>query len=130
MASDTPEKQLTVSGYTPEQWMAWCRQVIAHATIDLARRQRRWDRDGLGATTDVVDEDQLLPDAGAAQALDQVEWHLLIDQVLEGKEACVVDQLYWHAATQRQTAQVCAISQPGVYRAHQQALRKLRRALR
>ena len=78
----------------------------------------------------MADAELMLLDAGAAQALDQIEWQLLFDQVLDGKETCVVDQLYWHAATQRQTAQVCAISQPGVYRAHQQALRKLRRALR
>ena len=78
----------------------------------------------------MADAELMLLDAGAAPALDQIEWQLLFDQVLDGKETCVVDQLYWHAATQRQTAQVCAISQPGVYRAHQQALRKLRRALR
>ena len=129
MTSDTPEEPLTVNGYTPEQWMVWCRQVIAHTAIDLARRQRRWDRDGLGATTDVADAELLLLDGGAAQALDQVEWQLLFDQVLDGTETCVVDQLYWHAATQRQTAQICAISQTSLRRVHQQALRKLRRAL-
>ena len=130
MASDTPKEQLAVNGYTPDQWMAWCRRVIARAAIDLARRQRRWNRDVLGATTDVADSDPMLSDAATTQAFDQVEWHLLFDQVLADKEACVVDQLYWHAATQRQTAQVCAISQTSVRRVHQQALRKLRRALR
>ena len=130
MASDTPQKQFTVSGYTPEQWVVWCRQVIAHAAIDLARRQRRWDRDGLGTTTDVADTAELLPDAGSDQAFDQVKWQLLFDQVLDGTETCVVDQLYWHAATQRQTAQICAISQTSLRRVHQQALRKLHRALR
>ena len=62
------------------------------------------------------------------QALDTVEWHLLFDQVLDRPEACVVDQLYWQAATQRQTAASCVLSQTAVRRVHQQALRKLRRA--
>ena len=54
--------------FTPDQWRAWCRQVIAHAVIDLARRQQRWNRDGLGATTDVADADHLRLDTGTTQA--------------------------------------------------------------
>lgn len=130
MTSDTPEELFTVNGYTPEQWRAWCRRVIARAAIDLYRQQQRWNRDVLGVTTDVADGNLQRSDVAAMQAFDAVEWHLLFDQVLDGTEACVVDQLYWHTATQRQTARVCALSQPTVHRVHREAMKKLRRALR
>lgn len=40
----------TVEPYTPEQLVAWCRQVIARTATSLYRTQRRWDRDILGET--------------------------------------------------------------------------------
>ncbi len=114
----------------PEHGEVWWRQILRRSAIDGYRQQQRWNRDVLGVTTDVADGDLQRPDVAAMQAFDAVEWHLLFDQVLDGTEACVVDQLYWHTATQRQTAQVCALSQPTVHRVHREAVKKLRRALR
>ena len=103
-------------------WRSW-------SAIDAFRQRQRWDRDQLGRTTDVADITREQPDSAASQGFSAVEWHLLCDQVLASKEACVVDQLYWQAVTQRQAAATCALSQTSVRRVHQQALRKLRRAL-
>ena len=111
----------------PEPGEIWWRQMLRRSAIDSYRQQQRWKRDALGVTTDVAAWDQR-PDVSETQALDTVEWHLLFDQVLDRPEACVVDQLYWQAATQRQTAASCVLSQTTVRRVHQQALRKLRRA--
>jgi DNA-directed RNA polymerase specialized sigma24 family protein len=107
---------------------AWWQQILRRSAIDAYRQRRRWDRDILGPTTDVADTDPWLPDPVAVQAFATVEWHLLFDQVLAAQEACVVHQLYWQAATQRQAAATCALSQTSVRRVHQHALRKLRRA--
>lgn len=116
--------------YTPEQWLAWGRQVITRAAISLYRRQQRWNRDGLGTTRDGASLDPMLPDSVAPLAFDQIGWQLTCNQVLNSKEACVIQQLYWQTATQRQAANTCAMSQSMVHRVHQQALVKLRRALR
>ena len=96
----------------------------------IYRRQQRWNRDGLGTTRDGASLDPMLPDSAAPLAFDQIEWQLTCNQVLNSKEACVIQQRYWQTATQRQAANTCAMSQSMVHRVHQQALVKLRRALR
>ena len=111
----------------PEFGEAGWRQMLRRSAIDGYRQQQRWNRDVLGVTTDVAAGDPR-SDVSATQAFEAVEWHLLLDQILDAPEVCVVDQLYWQVATQRQTAASCVLSQTTVRRVHQQALRKLRRA--
>ena len=123
-------KVLDSVGISPPEFgeVGW-RHILRRSAIDAYRQQQRWKRDVLGVMIDVAAGDQR-PDSSAMQAFEAVEWHLLLDQVLDASEVCVVDQLYWQAATQRQAARVCTLSQPTVHRVHREALRKLRRALR
>lgn len=121
----SPATAGTVAPLAPR--IAW-RQFLAWSALDDLRYRQRWNRDQLGVTTDVAETDRWRSDSAATQAFTAVEWHLLFDQMLATQEACVVDQLYWQTATQRQAAATCALSQTSVRRVHQQALRKLRRA--
>jgi len=111
----------------PEE--AWWQQILRRSAIDGYRQQQRWNRDRLGVMTDVAEELHY-PDVSATQALEAIEWHLVLEQVLNAPEICVMDQIYWQTATQRQAARVCRLSQPRVHRVHGQAVKKLRRALR
>lgn len=107
---------------------AWCRRVIARSAIDLARQRQHWGRETLPM------DDRGIPhldplDHGATQAFDAVEWQILIHQVLDPTEICVIRQRYQAGVSQRATARRCAVSQATVSRVHRRALTKLRRAL-
>lgn len=118
-----------VASSRPAFEKATWQQILRWSAIDAYRQQRRWNRDRLGVMTDVAEEIRY-SDISATQALEAIEWHLLLEQVLNAPEVCVMDQIYWQTATQRQAARVCRLSQPRVHRVHGQAVKKLRRALR
>ncbi len=119
----------SVASSRPIPAEAWWQQLLRWSALDAYRQQRRWNRDRLGVMTDVAEELHY-PDVSATQALEAVEWHLVLEQVLNAPEICVMDQIYWQTATQRQAARVCRLSQPQVHRVHGQAVKKLQRALR
>lgn len=112
---------------TSDSDIAQWRPILRRWTIDAYRQQRRWQRDRLSLTSDGADGDQWA-DGSSVQALDAVEWHCVFEQILNTPEACVMDQIYWQAATQRQAATICVLSQTSVRRVHQHALAKLRRS--
>ncbi len=107
---------------------AWCRRVIARSAIDLARQRQRWGRDALRIDDLGIQNPDPL-DRRAEQAFDAVEWQILIHQVLDPTERCVIRQRYQAGVSQRATARRCAVSQATVSRVHRRALAKLRKSL-
>ena len=121
------------STYTPEQEIVWCKTLIHHEAMTLARVYRRWAKDELilNSLNDRGEELQnQIPANTNHNEFDDVEWDVLLAGVLTPRERCVIHGLYRIGASQRDVAGQCSLSQSGVSRTRRQALRKLREAMR
>jgi len=70
------------------------------------------------------------PIADTKNFFSDVEWKLMLRDILVAEEACVIAAIYWGSATQRQAARDCGVSQTTVRRLHRRAMVKLRAEMR
>lgn len=118
--------------YSPRQQSVWCKTVIRNTASKLRRKHRRWAKDKL--ILNLQDENgeeyqnHIASQAGTYD-FEHVEWNIMLEEMLTLTERCVIQGVYMDDQSQRDVAKACLLSQSGVSRTKQQALKKLRRAM-
>lgn len=111
----------------------WCSSVIHHAAIRAKKRRTRWAREELilnRPITQGADEELIafVPCVNSGQAFKNSELHVLLKS-LPPMEFIVLDDLYLHDLSQKETALHLHISQQQVSRLKNRALSHLKRQM-
>jgi len=116
--------------YTPEQEVAWIRQIIRNAMLDEYRRCQRWNREALilNAPLDMENGEERveqIPDQTSMAWEEGIALRDVLKQ-LPLREQRVLRALYDEGCTQREVAESFGLSQMMVSKIHRQALQHIR----
>jgi RNA polymerase sigma factor (sigma-70 family) len=114
--------------YTPEQEVAWIRQIIRHVAVHTRRQYTRWGREELllnGSHEDGEERMDGIPDAPSAPLDHDIEGF----ETLSEPEKTVLYGLYWEGRSQRELSRHMGLAQTTISKIHRQAIRKLKEQL-